>query len=63
MGRGGERDKKGKWEGRSGQEEVGSVNGKRNEKRNLEEEEKRKWGGVGKGRRRGSGRGEVDRRK
>ncbi len=30
---GGERDKKVKWEGRSGQEEVGSVNRKRNEKK------------------------------
>ncbi len=58
MGRGGEREKKGKWEGRSGQEEVGSVNRKR-----IKKKKRRMWGGVRKGRRRGSGRGEVDRKK
>jgi hypothetical protein len=49
VGRGGERERR--------KEE--SVNGKRNEKK----KKRRKWGRVGKGRRRGSGRGKVDRMK
>jgi hypothetical protein len=45
VGQSGEREKKGKWEGKSGQDEVGSVNRKR-----IKKKKRRKlWRGKGEG--------------